>query len=87
MGDPRAALLGRALDEALSAQMGPVRHARPGPFGVLNRNSAPSALIEIAYLTHPEDAAMVQDPSHQERFADAVVDGIANYLAALSPAL
>jgi N-acetylmuramoyl-L-alanine amidase len=86
--DPRAALLGRCLDRALQERIGGVRGgARPGGFGVLVRNPVPSALVEIGYLTHPEEAARAQDTGYQEQLADALADGIAAFLRASAPPL
>ena len=87
-GSWRAALLGRCLDHALQRRVGGVRgEARPGPFGVLLRNPAPSALVEIGYLTHPGEAARAQDRRYHELLADAVVDGVAAFLRASAPPL
>jgi N-acetylmuramoyl-L-alanine amidase len=85
---PRAALLGRTLDEALRTRVGPVRgEARPGDFGVLVRNPVPSALVEIGYLTHPAEALRTQDAAYQELLADALADGVAAFLRASAPPL
>ena len=87
-GSWRAALLGRCLDHALQSRVGGVRgEARPGPFGVLVRNPAPSALVEIGYLTHPGEAARTKDRRYHELVADAVVDGVAAFLRASAPPL
>jgi N-acetylmuramoyl-L-alanine amidase len=87
-GSWRAALLGRCLDHALQSRVGGVRgEARPGPFGVLVRNPAPSALVEIGYLTHPGEAARAQDRRYPELLADAVADGVAAFLRASAPPL
>jgi len=87
-GSWRAALLGRCLDHALQSRVGGVRgEARPGPFGVLVRNPAPSALVEIGYLTHPGEAARAQDRRYHELLADAVADGVAAFLRASAPPL
>jgi N-acetylmuramoyl-L-alanine amidase len=84
----RAALLGRCLDQALQARIGGVRWtARPGEFGVLMRNPVPSALIEIGYLTHPDEAARTRDVRYQALLADAVVEGVAAFLRASAPPL
>jgi len=86
--DARAALLGRCLDRALQARIGGVRGgARPGSFGVLVRNPVPSALIEIGYLTHPEEAARAQDTGYREQLADALADGVGAFLRASAPPL
>jgi len=85
---PRAALLGRYLDEALNARVGGVRgSARLGSFSILMRNPLPSALVEIGYLTHPEEAALSQDAAYQELMADALVDGLDAFLRAAAPPL
>ena len=87
-GSWRAALLGRCLDHALQSRVGGVRgEARPGSFGILVRNPAPSALIEIGYLTHPGEAARTQDRRYHELLADAVVEGVAAFLHASAPPL
>ena len=79
--NPRARALGVALARALDARLGVVRgNARPGPFAVLVRNPAPAALVEVGFLTHPEDAARACAESFQEQLSDALVDGIAAFL-------
>jgi N-acetylmuramoyl-L-alanine amidase len=85
---PSAALLGRRIEEALRAKLGIVRGtARPGSFRVLDRNPAPSALVEIAYLTDPADAERAQSDRYQALFADALVDGVAAFLRDSAPPL
>lgn len=85
---PRAAMLGRYLGEALSARVGGLRgSARPGGFSILVRNPLPTALIEIGYLTHPEEAALSQDTAYRALMADAVVDGLEAFLRAAAPPL
>jgi N-acetylmuramoyl-L-alanine amidase len=84
----RAALLGRCLSRALQAHIGRVRgDARPGAFGILSRNPLPSALVEIGYLTHPDDAAWTQNAGAQEALAAALVEGVAAFLRASAPPL
>jgi N-acetylmuramoyl-L-alanine amidase len=88
VSDPRAVLLGRTLRRALDTRVGGVRgDARPGEFHVLVNNPVPSALIEVGYLTHPEEAALAQDPAYQSLLADALVDGVSDFLRAASPRL
>ncbi len=68
--------------------MGGVRgSARLGSFSILVRNPLPSALIEIGYLTHPEEAALSQDAVYQELMADALVDGLEAFLRAAAAPL
>jgi N-acetylmuramoyl-L-alanine amidase len=83
-----ASRLGRSINEALRTRVVGVRgRARPGPFRVLEGNTAPSALIEIGYVTHYGDALRTQDGEHQSLLADALVDGIAAFLRATRSSL
>jgi N-acetylmuramoyl-L-alanine amidase len=85
---PGAALLGRCITEALEDRVGAVRGGpRPAGFRVLTQNPAPSVLIEIAYLTHAEDAARTQSTLWRDLLADALVDGVAKFLRVSAPPL
>lgn len=73
--------LARLVTRELRARLLRVRgRPRPGPFRVLTANDAPSVLIELGYLTHPDDAARLQDPRYQELLTDALVDAVAAFL-------
>ena len=86
--DPRAALLGRCISEALEDRLGGVRGAaRPGRFHVLVRNPVPAVLVEVGYLTHADDAVRFKDAEYRRHLADALVDGVAAYLRASAPRL
>jgi N-acetylmuramoyl-L-alanine amidase len=77
---PQSAALGRVLGDALRPRVELLRRPRPGDFGVLVRNRVPSVLVEIGYLTHPEEGLRAQDPAYHAMLADALADGIAAYL-------
>ena len=79
---PQAVTLGRYLGDALRPHVDLLRRPRPGDFGVLVRNRVPSVLVEIGYLTHPEEGMRAQDPTYHDLLADALADGIAAYLYA-----
>ncbi|HLY38871.1 MAG TPA: N-acetylmuramoyl-L-alanine amidase [Candidatus Binatia bacterium] len=86
--DPRAALLGRCIGEALEDRLGGLRGVpRPGRFHVLVRNPVPAVLVEVGYLTHADDAARFKDAEYRRRLADALIDGVAAYLRASAPGL
>ena len=55
--------------------------ARSAPFWVLVGASRPSVLVEIGYITHPEERIRLFDSSYQERIAEGIADGIGRYLA------
>ncbi len=49
---------------------------------VLQAVKCPSALIEAGFITNAEDLKMMQDPNYQKRFANSLITGVVNYLAA-----
>jgi len=73
--------LARLITTELRARLLRVRgRPRHGPFRVLTASDAPSVLIEVGYLTHPQDATCLQDAKYQELFTDALVEGVAAFL-------
>lgn len=46
---------------------------------VLNSPDIPSMLIETGYLTNPDDARQLNDPSFQRRMAGGIAKGVMNY--------
>ncbi len=49
---------------------------------VLQAVKCPSALIEAGFITNADDLKMMQDPYYQKRFANSLLTGVVNYLAA-----
>ena len=39
----------------------------------------PNALVETAFMSHPEDEMMLMDPEYQERMAEKIVAGLRDY--------
>jgi N-acetylmuramoyl-L-alanine amidase len=79
-GDPPQRF-GLAIIDALTARLADSRTlVRPGGYGVLARNSVPSVLLEIGYLTNAEDAARIRDAAYQALVTEAVVDAVDAFL-------
>lgn len=57
------------------------RGIKPGNFHVLREHSRPAILVECGFLTNAGDARMLNDPAHRTRIAEAITQGIADYLA------
>ena len=57
------------------------RGVRPATFWVLGGPRAPAVLVEMGYLTSPEEAALLGSPAYQRRLAQGIVAGIARYFA------
>jgi N-acetylmuramoyl-L-alanine amidase len=66
----------------------PNTHRRAG-FAVLKAPEIPSVLVEIGFLSHPQDEAALRRPDHRARVARALSRAVQAYLAQAgrSPAL
>lgn len=53
--------------------------AAPGDFFLLRRNKIPATLIEIGYITNPQEKLLLQSQEHQQKLAEAIGQGIYNY--------
>jgi N-acetylmuramoyl-L-alanine amidase len=56
------------------------RRVRKARFYVLRKNSIPSILVETGYLTGREDIAKLKTVAYQNQMADAIAQGILQYL-------
>jgi len=54
---------------------------RSAPFWVLVGASRPSVLVEMGYISHPEEQDRLFNDSYQNKLADGIADGIVRYLA------
>jgi N-acetylmuramoyl-L-alanine amidase len=68
----------RRLVDATRAENHGVHQA---PFYVLNGLQAPAILVEVGYISHPEEGRKLGDQAYQEVLARAVVEGIKDFLA------
>jgi N-acetylmuramoyl-L-alanine amidase len=48
-------------------------------FYVINHASMPAALIETAFISNPDDLALLQSSSWRQKMAQAIADGIVDY--------
>lgn len=60
------------------------RGVKQAPFVVLIGAQMPSILAEISFLTNPEDAAELSRSRYQERLAEALYRGVAEYVDGMS---
>jgi N-acetylmuramoyl-L-alanine amidase len=56
------------------------RNVRKARFYVLRKNSMPSILVETGFVTGREDVANLNSPAYQNKMADAIAQGILQYL-------
>lgn len=52
---------------------------RQAPFAVLSGTSMPALLIEVGYLTHPEEAVALSKRTYQQRVASSIAEGVLDY--------
>jgi N-acetylmuramoyl-L-alanine amidase len=52
---------------------------KKGPFFVLYLSNLPSILVEIGFLTHPDEERRLKEPAYLNALADEIADGIVRY--------
>lgn len=55
------------------------RAIKSGDFYVLNQSPCPAVLIEVGFLSNPEDRNYLTNMDYQEKLADVIKNGIINY--------
>ncbi len=58
----------------------PMRRIAQAPFFVIRGSGMPAVLLETGYLTNANEAKNLADPVYQNKIAQAMANGIANYL-------
>lgn len=62
------------------------RRVKQAGFQVLKNLAMPSALVEVAYLSNPEDYKLLKDAAGRRRLAAAIVAGLQDWRAGTAPA-
>jgi N-acetylmuramoyl-L-alanine amidase len=91
--DPVAGILGSLEDAANLAESSRLAYAvheqtvqaasaedrgvKQAPFYVLAGARMPAVLVEVGFLSHPEEGARLRTPAHQDRIAQGIAEGIA----------
>ncbi len=78
------------LGNAVLREMGGINKLHKGSveqaaFAVLKAPDIPSILVETAFISNPEEEAKLNDNTHQDRVADAILTGVKNYFAKNPP--
>lgn len=73
--------LAATIQEHLAAvEPGPSRGVKQAGFRVLVTAYMPAVLVEIGFGTNPEEAQFLTTPAKQQEIADAVAEGVVDYL-------
>ena len=79
---PQSQALAAAIQEQVSRALGePDRGVQTERFYVIVNAPMPAALIETLFISNPKEETMLRDPAVQQRIANAIAQGVANYLA------
>lgn len=72
-----SAELAKALQQALTDVLQNTnRQAKIGDYRILNDTIPPAALVEVGFISNPEEATLLADPQYRERIACALVIGL-----------
>ena len=66
-------------DAALSRSRG----VKQAPFRVLVGATMPAALVEVGFITNPEEEKLLGSEAHQTRITNAIIQGLGRFIAAL----
>jgi N-acetylmuramoyl-L-alanine amidase len=73
--------LAHAVHERLVAVTGAVdRGVQQAPFFVLTGVEAPAILVEVGFLSHPEEGRKLRKKAYQAQLASAIAEGVAAFL-------
>jgi N-acetylmuramoyl-L-alanine amidase len=75
LADRLARELGQELRESS-------RGSKPQRFYVLRNTLIPAVLVEVGFLSNPQDEKGLKDPGYRQQIADAIVQSIVGYLYA-----
>ena len=65
----------------VAATHSPDRGVLQAPFYVLNGVEAPAVLLEVGYISHPDEGARLGRAEYQETLASAITEGVRAFLA------
>lgn len=74
-------LLAEEIQKQLVAALGTYNRGVNGKqgFKVIKDTEIPSVLVEVAFVSNPNEAQLLSDPAFRQKAADAIYNGIINY--------
>lgn len=72
--------LATAINQAMGDSL-PIynRGARQGDYYVIRENALPAVILELGYLSNPEERAYIMTPEYQEAVVDSIYEGLQDY--------
>jgi len=62
------------------------RGVKQAPFRVLKGATMPAVLVELGFISNPEEEKKLQDPAYRDQLLDSLVTAIARYRSSIEPA-
>lgn len=81
--DASSKLAGNLHSEISQAALSRSRGVKQAPFRVLVGASMPAALVEVGFITNPEEEKLLFSEAHQARLTNALIQGLGRFIAAL----
>ncbi|MBX7184664.1 MAG: N-acetylmuramoyl-L-alanine amidase [Vicinamibacteria bacterium] len=81
--DASSKLAGNLYGEIAQAALSRSRGVKQAPFRVLVGATMPAALVEVGFITNPEEEKLLFSEAHQVRLVNALVQGLGRFIAAL----
>jgi len=79
---PVSLSLAQMIQDEITRALGlPSRGIKTANFLVLRENAVPTVLVEVAFISHPQEEARLREDAFRERIATAVARGITRFLA------
>lgn len=72
-------------DEMQKIHPGPNRGVKQAPLAVITNALMPAVLVEVGYLSHPEEARLLGRPEFQERAGRAIADAVSRFFDRYPP--
>lgn len=71
--------LAASIEEELRTVVAVNQPYTSADFFVLRRNRVPAVLIEMGFITNPDELALLNSPEYQRKLGEAIAKGIENY--------
>lgn len=80
--DASSKLAGNLHGEISQAALSRSRGVKQAPFRVLVGATMPAALVEVGFITNPEEEKLLFSEAHQARLTNALIQGLGRFVAA-----
>lgn len=76
---PENANLAKPIQNYLNELTGYIHTPQEGNFYLLRNAEAPGVLIEMGFISNPQEVNMLQDKTYQSKLAESIVSGVVYY--------